>query len=97
MQRHFSGSIGVDRLFYPATGRVTLDPYDYLNNAAIYATQHDTDIHPLSVDDFPAGVVQQPPYIDRTDDWEVTVLAPPSSTNTRGVVRWEEQRDRGDL
>lgn len=75
--------VGVSRLFYPATGRVTLDPYDYLNNAAIYAIKHGTIIHPLSVNDFPAGVVQQPPYIDRTDDWEVTVLAPPSSTNTR--------------
>lgn len=53
--------VGVSRLFYPATGRVTLDPYDYLNNAAIYATQHDTDIHPLSVNDFPAGVVHSRP------------------------------------
>lgn len=75
--------IPVDRLFYPAAGRVTLGPYDHLNNAAIYAYQHGIRIHALAVDDFPDGVVQQPPFLARTDDWEVTILAPPSSTNTR--------------
>ena len=74
--------VRVDRLFYPAIGRVTLGPYDYLNRAAIFAHQNRTKIHALSVDDFPEGQVQQPPYVARTDDWEVTVLAPPSSTNT---------------
>ena len=75
-------NVHVDRLFYPATGPVTLGPYDYLNRAAIFAHKNRINIHALSVNDFPQGKVQKPPYIARTDHWEVTILAPPSSTNT---------------
>ena len=74
--------ITVNRLFYPATGPVNLGPYDYLNRAAIFAHENGMNIHALSVNDFPEDQVQPPPYVARTDHWEVTILAPPSSTNT---------------
>ena len=76
-------SIPVGALFYPAIGRLRLGPYDYLGKAAVYAMKQGIKVHPVSVGDFPAGKIQPPPFLDKTDDWEVSILAPPSSTNNR--------------
>lgn len=93
LRKCVQSSIPVEALYYPAIGKPRLGPYDYLNKAAHYAIQNHIRVHPVSVVDFPPGVVQPPPYLARTDSWEVTILAPPSSTNSRHQLtsHWNEK------
>ncbi len=75
----------VDNFYYPSVGRLQKVPSD-LWKAIIYATNERIPVHPVSVQDF-RGVPPSPPIlIARSNEWDINLLAPPSSSNSRHQI-----------
>ena len=75
----------VDNFYYPSVGRLQKVPSD-LWKAIIYATNQSIPVHPVSIQDF-KGLPPGPPIlIAKSHDWDINLLAPPSSSNNRHQV-----------
>ncbi len=76
-----------ENFFYPAIGQLTLRPSDYLGRAVKYAVDHHIPTHSVSVHDFDPKNPAPPFAIAANPDWDVSILAPPSSSNNRHQIK----------
>lgn len=81
-----SRRIRIENFIYPSIGPLKSRPSP-LWKAVRFAEQHNVSIIPVSINDFEGMEISQPIPIAASTEWEVVVLAPPASTNSRHEIR----------